>query len=209
MCGQIPYKDSDMTLDQIEKLGQQLRERKEHIDKIKVVGGEPLVHPQYQEIIEKLNEFRLEGLITFIKINTNKLLPRPAFDFPVRYLGGLKGGHIPFQVSPADLGVKTNLGCAMPIGCGYSLDAWGFLPCSPAIALVRVFKLYHLYKRELPTGPWGYEEICKHCVFACDWKWTHVVPRFDRSGMVDGVKIPSPAFERGMAEYVDPDLPRY
>jgi hypothetical protein len=61
----------------------------------------------------------------------------------------------------------------MPKVCGYSLDVRGWLPCSAAIAIARLFNLEHLYKPldgPLPTKIWGMDELCQDCI--------HGVPDF-------------------------------
>ena len=57
--------------------------------------------------------------------------------------------------------------CRHPFECGFSLDNRGWLPCSPAISIARLFGREHLYRRELPEGqPWGMEELCRYCCYA-------------------------------------------
>ena len=81
--------------------------------------------------------------------------------------------HFPFLWHPKDLGfeIGPQHRCMMIKSCGISLDKYGYLPCSPAIMITRLFGLTHLYKYELPKGSWGLEEICQHCIFGMPGDW--------------------------------------
>jgi len=95
-----------------------------------------------------------------------------------------KKKHLPVLWSPEDLGLKSKGPCSMVSRCGISLDKYGYLPCSSAIMIARVFKLTHLYKRELPGKAWGMEELCRHCVFGLpdDWCRENVKPLSECKG---------------------------
>ena len=81
-----------------------------------------------------------------------------------------KKRHLPYLWSPTDLGLPIKP-CTQPRICGFSLDNLGWLPCSPAIMIVRAFRLKHLYKYAMPEEPWGLDELCKHCVHAAPAEW--------------------------------------
>jgi hypothetical protein len=163
-----------MTLDQIKKFIQQAKEAKE-INKIKVVGGEPLVHPDFVNIYNVLAKAADERVFNYLKIDTNKTVKVPKVD-PCSYVKWSgkhpsKKRHMPTLWSPKDLGFQTKGPCAQISKCGYSLDKYGYLPCSLAIMIVRLFGLNHLYKYEYPKGVWGLEELCPHCIFSMPHEW--------------------------------------
>jgi hypothetical protein len=182
------YRDrtEHMEVEQIERFVQQIRCSGVPVEKVKVVGGEPLLHPHFVKIYEILFNALNEGLITkLLKIDTNKTIPRPVgikTSKQVRWMGTeiKKKHHQPALWSPQDLGFVTKGPCDMPFSCGLSLDAYGYLPCSPAIMLTRLLGL-DLYRKEYPAGIWGTDKICKHCIFSMDegWRKLHDKPLKD------------------------------
>jgi len=165
-----------MSIEQIKKFIEQAR-KGGGIHKLKVLGGEPLLHPQFVEIYDLLCQAAQDGVIRGIKIETNKTVPVPKVQ-PCKFVAWKgrpqsKKKHQPILWSPADLGVVKGAqpNCPQVRKCGYSLDKYGYLPCSCAIMVSRMFGLTHLYKYELPNGLWGLEDLCQHCIFSMDQEW--------------------------------------
>jgi len=164
-----------MSIEQIQKFIEQAK-RGGGINKLKLLGGEPLTHPQFVEIYNLLVEAGKAGIIKYIKVETNKTLPFPKVELPpfvcIKGRKQKKKKHQPALWSPKDLGVVTPIGkCQQLSKCGFSIDKYGYMPCSPAIMIARLLKLTHLYKQDFPTQPWGLEELCPHCVFSMDAEW--------------------------------------
>ena len=171
--------DKPMSVEQIALFVKKLGEEGKRVSRIKLVGGEPTLHPQFMEICEVLSSGVQQELIGKVVVNTNgvtqnqfvgKTLPTGVFwkCSPPR-----RKQHRPFLWSPKDLGLASHGPCKMPKVCGYSLDVRGWLPCSAAIAIARLFNLEHLYKPldgPLPTKIWGMDELCQDCI--------HGVPDF-------------------------------
>lgn len=172
------YRDrtEHMSIEQIKRFIEQAKNG-EGIYKLKVLGGEPLLHPQFVEIYDLLCQAANDGIIKSIKIETNKTLPFPKVQiYPFVSIKGRtqsKKKHQPMLWSPKDLGVIKGAQphCPQVRKCGYSLDKYGYLPCSCAIMISRMFGLTHLYKHEFPTGLWGLEELCPNCIFSMDQEW--------------------------------------
>lgn len=176
-----PERREEMSLEQVDKAIQQLRDNKYRIraKKIKLAGGEPTMHSQFVEIYWKLIAALEEGVFEFLKINMSdhEKYPRPASipDHPkVRWLHShpRKKSHLPYMWSPTDLGIEMGP-CRIPQTCGISLDATGkYLPCSASIMVVRAFGLEEeMYKEEVPDGPWGLEKICDKCIHSANAAW--------------------------------------
>jgi len=163
-----------MSVDQIEKFVDQARQNGK-VGMVKLLGGEPLLNPDFVEIYNVLTNAAEEGVIKSIKVETNRILPKPVVkNFPfVKWQGRVlkKKKHQPTLWSPKDLGFDTVCGCKMMTRCGFSLDKYGYLPCSGAIMIARLFNLTHLYKHELPNETWGLDELCQHCIFSMDANW--------------------------------------
>jgi hypothetical protein len=185
MCDQYPDRTEHMTLGQVRHFVEQLRARPAY--KVKVVGGEPLCHPQFAEIYTILLDAAKEGLIGQLKVNTNCTI-RPPTDIEVRHPKVRWQGttparhtyHLPYCVAPSDLGeTPTNPGwqCAVPRRCGASLDYYGWLPCSAAIMIVRLWGFWDLYRHELPSAGWGWDQICHLCPLSMPLAWQKALPR--------------------------------
>lgn len=167
-------KDSDITIEQLELFLDELRFGNIKAKRIKVVGGEPLLHPHFVSIYWMLVEAAEEGLIQKIKIDTNGSIPHPPVGKHdlVKWSGRkpAKKAHLPTLWSPTDLGLPITYPCSMPHICGISLDNKGYLPCSHAIGIVRTFGWEHLYSDTF-TKDWDMKQICEHCVFAGPKEW--------------------------------------
>jgi len=174
LCDKLKL-DEDMTVEQVKLFLQKLQEEKKHLSRIKVVGGEPTQHPDFVAICALLSYAVKSGLIGKVVVNTNGI--NPPYNLENPFFPGVfwkvskpsKKAHRPFLWSPKDMGLETFGPCSMPRVCGYSLDSRGWLPCSSAPAIVRVFGLEHLYKPldgPLPGVIWGMEELCPHCIFS-------------------------------------------
>lgn len=172
------YRDrtEHMSVEQIKKFVEQAKVGG-GINKLKVLGGEPLLHPQFNEIYDILTSAAKDGVIRGIKIESNRTLPTPKVpQYPfVQWKGRVqsKKKHQPILWSPKDLGVVKTAqpNCPQVRKCGYSLDKYGWLPCSCAIMICRLFGMTDLYQYEYPKGLWGLDQLCPNCIFAMDQEW--------------------------------------
>ncbi|MEK6832815.1 MAG: radical SAM protein [Nanoarchaeota archaeon] len=200
-CNLFDYEDSDMIPEQIIKLGEQLKSKEIYIKKIKIVGGEPLLNPNIIDIVEELDKLKTEGLIGYIKINTNTTIPVPdgLRKYNMRWLGSSKKKkkHIPFPYSLLDCGLEPEK-CNIPNGCGLSLDKWGFLPCSPAIPLVRILNKPELYSKTVPSNIYFIKELCSHCSHAMPANWKKDNMSF---GLKDNNICPTKTMVEGIKKY--------
>ena len=179
MCGVIPYSHADdVTLGQIDAFLAQAKVI--GVKKCKVLGGEPLMHPQFEQIYNKLLQGLKDGVIRELKIDHNHTLPFPKHleVIPgVRLMGKAfhKKQHLPL-VHPLDENcvTKAQPRCEMLRRCGFSLDAKGWLPCSAAIMLERMYN-FGLYRQVLPSQPWGLDQLCPNCPWSMprDWRVNH------------------------------------
>lgn len=182
MCNIYRDRDEHMTVEQIKKFVEQIGHIR-GIHKVKVLGGEPYLNPNFQEIHDVLADAVEKKILKVVKVGTNKSIKLPA-DFKRSKFICLSGklsrkkSHVPYLWSPLDMGFKTDehiinksRNCMQLRRCGYSLDKYGYLPCSMAIMIVRLFGYTHLYKHEIPTEPWGLDLICKHCTLSMDYEW--------------------------------------
>ena len=173
LCGIVPPEPADdMTPAQVSAFIQEAKTRGIHIDRVKIVGGEPLVLPHVTDIVRLLIDEGIgSGVISSIKLDTNGIARIPA-DMPTHpsfRIGGRKPKkkiHLPYIWSPSDLGLEWHGPCSHPYRCGFSLDARGWLPCSPAIMIDRLFYGGEHYRHSITAHPWGIEKLCAHCIYA-------------------------------------------
>ena len=86
-------------------------------------------------------------------------------------------------------------------GTYYALDKYGYLPCSCAIMISRLFGLTHLYKRDFPIKLWGLEELCQHCIFSMDpaWRAQHSCKRLSEHTIEE--KTPTKSYQEALDKW--------
>jgi len=204
LCNMYPKRTEHMSVSQITKFVDQARFRF-GVENIKVLGGEPLLHPQFEEIYGILVDAAEDGVIQNIKIETNGTIPVPKLrkSKRVRWMGRTvkKKKHLPVLQSPKDMGVKTKLGCKQISRCGFSLDKYGYLPCSTSIMIVRLLGWTSLYRHELPTEPWALERLCPVCSFSMDKKWRDHYSGMKLSQHSDDDQLPTITFQKALERW--------
>jgi organic radical activating enzyme len=194
-----------MSVDQIKKFIEQAKSGG-GISKLKLLGGEPLMHPQFVEIYDLLNAAIKDGIIKFIKVETNKTIAMPKVE-PSSFISWKgrvqkKKKHQPALWSPKDMGIPTTIGqCQQLSKCGFSIDKYGYLPCSPAIMIARLLKLTHLYKKDFPTKPWGLEELCPHSVFSTSAEWRSKYSCKSIFDFTEEERSPTKSFKEGLENF--------
>ena len=176
LCNIYRNRTEHMSIDQIKKFIEQAKAGG-GVNKLKVLGGEPLLHPQFVEIYDLLCSAAKDKVINSIKIESNKTIAQPKVEH-YKFVcwkgrGQRKKKHQPFVWSPRDLGFETGPQprCPQITKCGYSLDKYGYLPCSLAIMITRLFGTTHLYRHEFPKSLWGLDELCSNCIFSMTPEW--------------------------------------
>lgn len=85
--------------------------------------------------------------------------------------------------------------------CGFSLDVKGWLPCSAAIAIARLFGMEDLYRPldgPLPTEAWGMDRLCPDCLFGVDDQSIKGRRFQEMPGLWD---VPSPRWSQALWRY--------
>ena len=189
--------DSDVPLEQVRRFVDHLRTGPVQAKRVKIAGGEPMMHHDLTGVLAILLAGVEEGLIQKIKVDSNGTLARPAIAHPALRFSGRRPNHkahLPTLWSPTDLGLPTSFPCSMPRRCGVSLDNRGYLPCSAAISIVRTMRLPGLYRdRPDEAGCWDFARLCPHCVFAAPeaWRKAHCKPL---NRITAGEKLPTPTW---------------
>lgn len=170
--------DSDLSVDHVQKITRILNEHKIRIRRLRVSGGEPLLHPQFVLLFHMIEELWKPIVI---RVYTNNTIPFPSgVDHGYATIRPLPINqkeirHVPFYVSPADIGVEPKQGfldvCKMSAECGRSVNAFGFTPCMQYPHIGRMLgKDVHAARPMLL----GDLEICQHCICSLskrDQRW--------------------------------------
>lgn len=212
----MPLNDTDMTLEQIDRFCSQVERKRQKLGLICIIGGEPLLHPQIEEIISMLHQRlqRRPRLVRSIEMLTNgdrlrKIHPRILQHIKTRVCWE-KGDFSNVLVAPRDTN-QAKRHCPVASHCGIALNCWGYWPCGPACAIARLFGLRHLQRLELPDSIADFgdtdalgniPEVCN----LCQWSAKHPT-------LAKDVSEPTSSYLEAMAKYqaapVCPTLPRF
>lgn len=166
----IVYGDEwDLSLEDIDKFIQQVRDMG-NVKNIRVMGGEPTIHPQYEEICRRIKTGLMDTkAIKEAYIVTNGLVKRDSclrtfIQLPMKYR---KACHTCALVAPGDVGIPLREdACPTPKVWGVSYNKLGWFPCGPGGAIARLFKLDHIKKDSIRSfTDWGDSlmDVCSRC----------------------------------------------
>lgn len=166
---EVEWPDSDVAVQDVVEAGAKIRAAGIIVNKVRITGGEPTLHPDLAGICKAVNEtWRTERQTVVL---TNHTLPLPDLTgTKARYSWGSDTPknelHRPWTISPADLGLKPVVGyngkaCWVQRGCGRLFDRYGFGPCVLAGAMGRVLGIDPY--ESMPVL-FGREEMCMHCI---------------------------------------------
>lgn len=163
-------KKGTMSLDQINWFAQEMREQNAYIGRVRLVGGEPSLHPKLSAIMGVLNALILDGHLGQLELVTNG-----SNNLKIQ-AARVANNNAPLKVrtsdendkqkhhtanmlyTPASLGYDGSI-CSAPWHCGISLNYYGYFPCSSGAGLARLFDDVPRWQRlALPAGepgPWG------------------------------------------------------
>ncbi len=162
-CEQAPTGEG-MTLAQIEAFVKECVATGTRWERIRVLGGEPTLHPQFFEMLDVLLRYRQEHApATRIEVTTNGHGPKVAAALarmPAGVVventakGSAEQPFDTFNVAPADLpayaGADYTNGCAVTSVCGVGLTRNGYYACAVAGGIDRIVGL-DMGRQHLPT----------------------------------------------------------
>lgn len=167
----IVYGDEmDLSLDDIDQFIQQVKDMG-NVKDIRVMGGEPTVHPLFEEICLKLKSGLMDtgSIKGEAYVVTNGLVKRdsclrPFIQVPMAIRPLV---HTCALVAPKDLKIpfRTDV-CPTPWMWGISFNKLGWYPCGPGGAIARLFKLEHIRKNSIVSADdWkdSIFDVCSRC----------------------------------------------
>jgi len=177
----LDYSDSDMTIDQIDKAINQIKsfERPNVFKSIFITGGEPVLHKQLEEIINKFINLQAEGYFTDLFINSNlkKEAPEPIRKYIINFSKpeDNKLIHNTVLIHPKDFcdSPKTYKTCTHYRKNRVVLNYLGYSLCCAGDAYIRLFNYEDLIVNHLPQSINDFpnmDKICVHCPFSNDTK---------------------------------------
>lgn len=174
-------RDSHVTVDQVQRFIQHLKDRGIFVRRLKVNGGDPVLNPDFEQIVH-LFSAEVPKLFKTLKVQTAypKRAMAAKFNLPKNLVlrcepvdaKNFKSHHVPWFVSPAETGVigpddpppfgseLTGKPCELQIRCGRSFERWGFTGCAQEGTLGRMLGIapYSSVYRH-----WADPAICRHC----------------------------------------------
>lgn len=198
-CTQAPD-DSTMSMGQIQKFIDESISKEKKWKRIRVLGGEPTLHPQFWEIVGALTEYRdTYSTATEIEITSNgygkevnRILEKIPGDLWVnntKKVGRFQKKFEAFNLAPSDqrknfLTDYTN-GCWITQDCGMGLNRYGYYQCAVAGSIDRVFG-FDIGQKTLPsTGTEINKQkrlLCKYCGHFLHRKYVQPDSRFTVDG---------------------------
>ncbi len=192
--------------------------------RIRVLGGEPTLHPDLDAIINELSRLRERTPDCIVEVVTNghgprveealERLPQWVWVENSEKQGRIQEAFRPFSMAPLDeprfRQSDYSNGCAIMRDCGMGLTPDGYFPCAIAGGIDRVAG-FGLGRSELPAeDDEMLEELQRLCAFCGRFMDGHYVPNALREPLTQ--EQVSPTWERLYREYHEarrrPETPR-
>ena len=173
--------------------------RKKKWRRIRVLGGEPTIHPQFREVIAELLRYRAWSPTTLIEVVTNghgiaveaqlKALPPEVWIENSRKQTVVQPTFGPFNLAPVDDPAYRHTdfrnGCAIVRDCGMGLTPSGYYPCALAGGIDRITG-DGLGRQDLPEESDDMlEAAAKFCRLCGRFRDGHFVPPVLRPALVN------------------------
>jgi len=174
----LDYSDSDMTMGQINEFVYQIESLniKNLFASICLTGGEPLLHPDIEKIIVKMEKLKKQEYVQTLLINSNKLIDAlPSLQKYIVNYSEPKDNPQKHNVAflhPSEFSkkIQTYRRCSHYRKNTIVLSYMGYTQCCASDAYIRLFALDELISNHLPkkTLLKKMDKICKHCPFGSD-----------------------------------------
>lgn len=145
-------KRGTMTVAQVQHFVDEMRQANAYFGRIRIMGGEPSLHPKLTEIVHLLHTALVQdGHVGQLELITNGSHPekltaiRSLVKVRVSDENDKQKHHVATLVhTPESLGYQGKR-CSSPEHCGWSLSCYGFAPCSAGAGLMRLWDMVSQY----------------------------------------------------------------
>jgi hypothetical protein len=172
-----------MTIGQIRMFLEETLKRGVHWKKIHLIGGEPTTHPQFDEILRMVLEYRDKYWTgTNVRVTSNGFgsrvnavlarIPEGVDLCNTAKVSRHQEDFVPFNMAPCDAPEWANAdfsnACCVTRDAGIGLGPYGYYPCVSSGAIDRIFG-FDLGRKTLPENDDGMEQelrrFCSLCGF--------------------------------------------
>ncbi len=175
-------KKDSLSLNQIKKIINEIKafycKFRPTMYNIKLIGGEPLLHPHIIQICILFNQLIEENIITRIELWTNGtiIVPEQIKKTQIKIVTLFDQNeaktslHNAILVSPNDLGITPPpfLSCNL-LKCGIVVSYNGYAPSPICSTYMRIFELWNLFLDHIPLNLKEFGDLthvlCLHCPF--------------------------------------------
>jgi hypothetical protein len=155
-----------MTVGQVRRFLEESVDRNIRWKRLRVVGGEPTIHPNFLEIMSLLLEYRRQHSPDMrIEVTTNghgEKVNRVLSSMPAGIVinnsakeSAVQPHFDTFNIAPVDVKTYRNAdffnGCQVAVSCGVGVTPYGYYPCAVAGGIDRIFG-FDLGNKELPEA---------------------------------------------------------
>jgi len=161
-CGLAPT-DDHLSLEQVRRFIRESIDRNISWKRIRLLGGEPTMHPHLPELVQELKSYRAQYCPdALIEVVTNgvgsgcrEILAKLGNDIKVVNTSkkSKTNTFMAFNVAPKDLVpyrfADYSCGCWVPELCGINLNPYGYYCCGAGASIDRVFG-FNIGRKSLP-----------------------------------------------------------
>jgi hypothetical protein len=173
--------------------------RRKRWKRIRVLGGEPTLHPDFFEVIEELRRYRRSYPECLIEVVTNghgeavrsrlARLPADIWIENSAKTGEVQPAFGPFNLAPVDDPAYRHAdfgnGCAIMRDCGMGLTPLGYFPCAVAGGIARITGEGEA-RRELPGDDDDMKDLVeRNCRLCGRFRDGHYVPTNLRPALLE------------------------